>query len=54
MYTSRIAWIPAQGKSDMARVNVGKYISHSLELVQKLYYLVHLVEDVYLTPFVLP
>jgi len=35
-------------------VNVGDHISHSLELVQKLHHLVHLVEEVHLTALIVP
>jgi len=38
----------------MDRVNIGDHVSYSLEPVQKLHDLVHLVAEVYLTAFVLP
>jgi len=45
---------PRPRQPDVDWVNVGDHVSHSLELVQKLHHLVHLVEEVYLAALVVP
>jgi len=43
---------PRPRQPDVDWVDIGDHISHSLELVQKLHHLVHLVEEVHLAAFV--
>jgi len=45
---------PRPRQPDVDWVGVGDHVSHSLELVQKLHHLVHLVEEVHLAAFVVP
>ena len=45
---------PRPRQPDVDWVDVGDHVSHSLELVQKLHHLVHLVEEVDLAAFVVP
>ena len=45
---------PCLRQPDVDWVNVGDHVSYSLELIQKLHDLVHLVEEVHLAAFVVP
>jgi hypothetical protein len=45
---------PRPRQPNMDWVNIGDHVSYSLEPVQKLHDLVHLVEEIYLTAFVVP